>query len=141
LDNGATAADWYWDPGDADFWYDQRQSYVYSTPVTEGTHSYELRVRQTIGKVDAADARLTIIYLPTSYGSVVTSAPMGAGGPPDTVQVPVPTVSTVDLGQERALAVAANQARIEAEIAAMEVKMTELRTALQETRTLIEQER
>jgi len=140
IENGAVAAEFYWDPGDADFFFDQRQSYLQVTAVSAGTHTYELHVRQTIGRSDAVDGKLTVLYFPTSYGSIVAQADIGAGGPADTVQTEPRVGSGINPVAERADAVQANQARIEQEVAAMEARVQVLKQELARTRLLMEQE-
>jgi hypothetical protein len=140
LTDGATAADWYWDGGDFDFWFDQRQSYTYTADVDSGTQTFELQVRQKLGQVDATDAKVTLIYLPTSYGLVVSSKDMGGGASSDTVQVEPPQAVSVNVLSERDDAVAANQARIEREVSDMAIRLAELKAELAQNRALLDTE-
>jgi hypothetical protein len=140
LVDGATAANWYWDGGDFDFWFDQRQSYTYTTQVDSGTQTFELQVRQMLGDLDAADAKVTLIYLPTSYGLVATSVDMGGGVTMDTTQVEPPEALSVDVAAERDASVAANQTRIEEEVSAMEIRLAELKAELARNRALLDTE-
>jgi hypothetical protein len=140
LTDGATAADWYWDGGDFDFWFDQRQSYTYTAQVDSGTQTFELQVRQKLGQVDATDAKVTLIYLPTSYGLIVSSVDMGGGPSSDTTQVEPPQAVSVDVAAERDAAVAVNQARIEQEVSAMEIRLAELKAELALNRALLDTE-
>jgi len=141
LEDGVAMAEWNWDPGDPDQYFDERQSYFSVLPVTEGTHTYELRVRHNKGTADAEAARVIVVYLPTSYGTVGTAVSPGPEGPaPDEQTVPDAS-EPVNLAVERDESVAVNQLRIAEEIAAMEAKLVELQTELKRTRELLEQER
>lgn len=136
LNNGEDAADWYWDAGDDDHWFDQRQTYVHAGEVGAGTHTFELQIRQTLGRVDAVDARVTILYVPTSYGLIATSVDAGGGGAPDTVQAEPSEVSGLNLALEHDASVAANQARIEDELKAMAERLSVLQAELARARAL-----
>ncbi len=130
------AANWYWDPGDFDEWYDQRQTYVHAQAVEAGTHTFELQIRQTRGRVDAVDARVTVLYVPTAYGLIATSADAGAGGVADSTQSNPATVEDINLPAEKSASVAANEARIQGELDAMSVRLAELQAELARSRTL-----
>ena len=133
---GETAANWYWDQGDHDGWYDQRQTYVHASPVESGTHTFELQIRSTRGRVDAVDARVTVLFVPTAYGLVATSADAGAGGAPVMVQANPNEVSGINVAIERDASVAANSTRIEKELAAMARRVTELQAELARARVV-----
>lgn len=136
LDNTEPAANWYWDPGDFDQWYDQRQTYVHASAVDSGTHTFELQIRQTRGRTDAVDARVTILFVPTNYGLIATSVDAGAGGAADSTQVEPVDVADIDVNEERTSSVAANQARIEEELQAMAERLSVLQAELARARSL-----
>lgn len=135
-DGDHAVANWYWDPGDFDEWYDQRQTYVHAQAVDAGTHTFELKIRQTRGQVDAVDARVTVLYVPTSYGLIATSVETGAGSAPDSTQLSPPVAEDINLPAEKTAAVAANEARIQTELDAMAVRLAELQAELSRSRTL-----
>jgi len=141
LQDGLAAAEWNWDPGDPDQYFDERQTYICVIPVTEGTHSYELRIRHNKGTSDAEAAKVIVVYLPTSYGAVAAAASPGPEGPAPLEQALPATSEPLDPVAERDESVAANQARIEKEVAAMQQKLAELQAELESTRNLLEQER
>jgi hypothetical protein len=136
LDNSDTAANWYWDPGDYDDWYDQRQTYTHASQVDSGTHTFVLQIRQTRGRVDAIDARVTVLFVPTSYGVIATSVDAGGGGVPVTVQATPSEVPDVNVTLEHDASVAANQARIEEEVQAMAQRLIELQADLARARAV-----
>ena len=136
LDNGSAVANWYWDPGDHDDWYDQRQTYVHAQAVDSGTHTFELRVRMTRGSLDAVDARVTVVYLPTAYGVVATSSNAGSDVAADTSQAEPAAVDDIDVTLEMNASVAANQARIQMELEAMAQRLVTLQAELARARTV-----
>lgn len=132
-ENGVLQDFWWWDAGDVDAWYDQRQTKVYTDSVTAGTYTYDLRVLQSSGTASAAERKVTILYFPTAYGTV--SSPVAATGGsriPSTAAdgQPVLVDEKVDVEAERAASLAANQARIENEMAVMRAKISELEARL-----------
>lgn len=141
LEDGSALAEWSWDPGDPDQYFDERQSYTTVIPVTAGTHSYELRVRHNKGTADAEAARVIVVYLSTNYGAVGTAASVGPEGPAPGEQTVPEASSPLDLATERDESVVVNQIRIADEIAAMQAKLEELQAELQRTRALLEQDR
>jgi hypothetical protein len=98
--------------------------------VTAGTHTFELQVRQGEGVVDAIDGRVTVLYVPTAYGLIASSDELNLGGPPVTVQLEPSPVYDIDLEAERTAAVAANQARIEAELSNLAARLAALQAEL-----------
>jgi len=142
LEGGSEIESWYWDPGDPDKWYDQNQNHLFLLPVTAGTHTYELQVRQGSGTADALNSRLMVLYFPTAYGSVGGPAPLGLATSPATgVQDETVAASSLDVPAERGESISENETRIDSELAAMKARMTELETQLREARALIEEER
>lgn len=56
----------FWDPGDADTWYDQTQGNTLTIPITAGTHTISLQASTNSGTDYATDARITAMYFPKS---------------------------------------------------------------------------
>jgi hypothetical protein len=134
-EDGDAAAHWYWDAGDLDKWYDQRQTYTHAQVVDSGTHTFELQIRQPRGKVDAVDARVTVVFVPTAYGLIATSVPLSEAVGPDSSQIAPSTVSGINVAAEQNASVAANQARIQAELDEMSVRVAELQAELAQARS------
>jgi hypothetical protein len=79
-DNGSDIASWTWDGGASDQGYDHHQHQVYTGAVSAGPHSFTLSVSQPSGSVTAHDAKVTVLFFPTAYGSVDAPA-AGLFGP------------------------------------------------------------
>jgi hypothetical protein len=135
LDNGGHQAFWYWDPGDVDGYFDQRQTYVYTDSVVAGTNTYSLQVRQNIGSCAATYPKVTVLYFPTAYGTV--GAPLAAAIGSDlntpSAQRNSRTARTarVDVAAERAASVEFNEARIRREVEEMKARLEKLEATLQ----------
>lgn len=142
LEGGSEVESWYWDPGDPDKWFDQNQSHIFVQPVSAGTHTYELKIRQGSGTVDALNSRLMVLYFPTAYGTVSGATPMSLSSSPTTgVQAEPTTASALDVSTERSESILENDLRVNSELAAMKARMSALETELREARALIEAER
>lgn len=135
-EDGTNAAHWFWDAGDLDKWYDQRQTYTHAQAVDSGTHTFELQLRQPRGKVDAVDARVTLIFVPTAYGLIATSTPLSESVGPDSSQTNPGAVSGINVQAEQTASVAFNTARIQAELDEMSVRVAELQAELAQARSL-----
>ncbi len=104
-------------------------------PVSAGTTTIHLNGRYTGGGTgtDTSDIELTLIYIPTAYGA--TSRPAARPNPgnlDDQVFANQPgfIATAADIAAERAQSVAANEARILEELAAMRARMAELEAQL-----------
>ncbi len=71
------------------------------------------------------DVQLTVLYIPTSYGTVNPTM-AGGVGIPDT-DAPVSSISASDISSERAASIEADNARIEKELAEMRRLVEELK--------------
>ncbi|MEM1329113.1 MAG: hypothetical protein AAGG07_00990 [Planctomycetota bacterium] len=71
---------------------------------------------------DVVDRRLTLMFFPTSYGTVA-GRPTLARTIDDEATLPGPPMSSASIEAEKAASVAANVARIEAELAAMKAQV------------------
>jgi hypothetical protein len=147
---GATASSWmscriledavaksycFWDAGDTDPWYDQRQSMIATMPVTKGTHTYTMELYQNSGSASVAYPKLTVLYVPTAYGVVSSPAPpLGNFGEAEvaTGQQLIGPPGIVDVAAERSLAIEANDARIATEMEEMKARVARLEKLLQE---------
>ncbi|MEM1183523.1 MAG: hypothetical protein AAGI53_00830 [Planctomycetota bacterium] len=81
---------------------------------------------------DVGDSQLTLIFVPTSYGTVSrVPGDAGRGVPLDNESGPlVPAPTEADLAAERGASIDVNVARMEAEIAAMKAEMEAMRAML-----------
>jgi hypothetical protein len=139
--DGAEVAEWVWDSGDWDDYFDESQAHFAILPASRGTHTYELQVRHKKCHADATNGKVIVLYFPTLYGSLSgTEALMPEAADPSAQVLPEPTVP-VNVSTARDEAVAVNQARIEKEVVAMQAMLLELQAELQRTRDLLEQER
>lgn len=96
-DNGVDVANWVWDGGAADQGYDHHQHQVYTGSVSAGPHTFTLSASQPSGTVTAHDAKVTVLFFPTAYGTVDAPA-AGLFGPFGTSS---PGGSLPPAGQER----------------------------------------
>ncbi len=95
-----------------------------------GTYTYYFLGDETSGDFRLYDAQLTLLYIPTSYGTV---SPTMMGLPQEETRgYGMPGLSESDISAERAESVAANIARIESELAAMRAELESLREEMEE---------
>ena len=130
--NGGFQSSWYWDPGDVDVpspYYDQRQTYVFTGAVSAGMSTYELRLKVNTGTAQYQAAKVTIMYFPTSYGTVASPTVTNDF---DAGQYSLPTATQVDVQAEREESIRFNQERIERELADMKQRMQRLENQLRE---------
>jgi hypothetical protein len=134
VDNSGQVAFWYWDPGDVDTYFDQRQTYVFTDSVTAGTNTYALQVSQNFGSCAATYPKVTVLYFPTAYGSVGSPLAAGIGSDPNSAAkrgMPQPTANPrVDVAAERAASVEFNAERIRREVEDMKVRLALLEARL-----------
>ena len=110
----------------------------YSAPVTVhglflvsgGAHTFYFLARRTSSTANAYiyDTQLTLVYIPTNYGTVSPTLTGGEDVPDD--DSPVARVTASDIAAERSASIADNNARIEKEIAEMKERLAELETEL-----------
>jgi hypothetical protein len=104
---------------------------LYAAPVTAqglfevasaGTYTYYLLARQASGDGSISDHQLTLLYFPTAYGTVVSTASSSMS--PLAVQEPRRSaLSRQEVEDQRAASEAANAARIQRELAAMRAQL------------------
>ncbi|MFH1501884.1 MAG: hypothetical protein ABIG03_02425 [Candidatus Eisenbacteria bacterium] len=83
-----------------------------------------------IGDWTVSDRKLSLIYIPTAYGTVTPTMLAPAGDPETDVPEAGRPLTEADLAFEHSESIAANQARIDAELAAMRTEMAELKAEL-----------
>ncbi len=107
---------------------------LYRWPITShglfsvgaGTHTfYFLGQELTTASYYVNDVQLTLVYLPTAYGTV-TSPAIVAGNEESDDNVG-PKITAADIAAERAESIAANDARIQKELEDMRAEIEELR--------------
>jgi hypothetical protein len=133
VDNSGQVAFWYWDPGDVDTYFDQRQTYVFTDSVTAGTNTYALQVSHNAGSCAATYPKVTVLYFPTAYGTV--SSPLALGSDlnsPTAQRRPEAVASTpVDVAADRAASVEFNAERMRREMQDMKDRLAQLEAMLQ----------
>lgn len=96
--------------------------------VTQGENTFYLLARQNEGNIDMYDLQLTVMYVPTAYGSVSPTLARGRNdGDEASVAAPLPTPA--DIAAEQAESRAANDARIEREIAEIRERLEAIESA------------
>ena len=96
-------------------------------PVTPGAHTFYLLGNEVSGNLRASDLELSLLFVPTAYGTV---DPLAASeGPTDPDTVPEP-------GIEHAQAGMSNSAQIQQELAAMRAELETLKAQMAEQREL-----
>ncbi len=83
-----------------------------------------------IGDWTVGDRKLTLLYIPTAYGTVSRTEFGETGNPETDVPPAARPLTESDRAFERSESIAANQARVDAELAAMRADMAELRPQL-----------
>lgn len=87
---------------------------------TAGSHTYYLIGQETGGNYTALDLQLTLVYLPTAYGTVQGTEPQGISTGAEDMQAPVqPALGSAGIAAEQREAEAFHLARLEREMKAM----------------------
>ncbi|MBN1885997.1 MAG: hypothetical protein JW876_10815, partial [Candidatus Krumholzibacteriota bacterium] len=101
--------------------------------VTSGSHTFHLLGRENSGDFEIFDAQLTLVYLPTAYGTVVETMRM-AGDPFDDAAPGRPAVDAGAAALERDASIAADRARVDRELAAMRAELEDVKRLMEEER-------
>jgi len=110
----------------------------YSMPVTvhsifevpsDGSHTFYLLGDELSGDIDCFDMQLSIIYFPTSYGTVMSPAPAGDVSDDDAATMSGLTADFVE--NQRTESIEANNTRIRKEIAEMRSRLEKLERMLE----------
>jgi hypothetical protein len=136
-------------PSDQDFefaWPAVAPTGVFQIPVsahglfaaTAGSHTFYFVMDKltSSGSYTVQDTQLTLVFLPTAYGTVTPSLaqPLTLAGLDDE-SLDRPEWSPAEAAAEQAESVAFNQARVERELADMKARIAELERTLAEQRT------
>jgi len=136
--NGSSFASWYWDPGDVDGFFDQRQTIVLTDSIPSGGfYTYDLRVRQSSGSASLTDQKLTVLFIPTAYGSVATPVAATDATELSGMELTKQNVSEgepIDREASIQASIAANQARMDRELAQMKADMEALKAELRNSK-------
>jgi len=125
-ENGPIMATWSWDAGDADGFSDQTQVRIITRPIpAAGPFTYTLLMSQVPfnGAVTAGLAKITVLYFPTAYGGFAFPSPQH---PNEDAQVS----GAFNVEAERAASIAANQARLDEELAQIRAERAEIEARL-----------
>ena len=110
---------------------------IYMTPVTAhglfavtaGDHTFYLLGQETGGTFFAHDLQLTVLFIGSQYGTIQPTLASANSVPDD--QLPTRSgLSQAEIDAERAQSIAANQARIERELAEMRARLEQLEVEL-----------
>ena len=97
---------------------------------TAGSFTYYFQADESSGNWHIFDRDFTLVYLPTAYGSVPTRTSSAAAGTDIEASAPGRPLTEADIAAEREESIAANNARIERELAEMEARISELRASM-----------
>lgn len=101
--------------------------------VTTGSHTFYLLADENAGNFSVFDEQLTLVYLPTAYGTILQPA-LAAGEASDDDATRRPALGAADVEGERGESIAANRDRVERELAALRAEVEELRRLAEEER-------
>ncbi|MCK5406273.1 MAG: hypothetical protein KAJ37_02410 [Candidatus Krumholzibacteria bacterium] len=101
--------------------------------VTAGTHTFYLLAQEFTGAYTIADMQFSLMFIPTAYGSVTGTLALGYGGS-DEDGVMKPSMTPADIAAERAQSIAANQTRLERELADMRAEFEAFKEELRRER-------
>jgi len=93
--------------------------------VTAGSHTFYLLAQETSGAIDVLDSQLSVLFVPTSYGTVSPTVLARDGG--DEYSPRVAPMSQAEIEAERAQSIAAEFARRDSEAAELRAMMETLR--------------
>jgi hypothetical protein len=97
--------------------------------VSSGTHTFYFLANEASGDVDVYDMQLTLVYIPTAYGTIESTL-LGAENLPDEKASEIASKSGSDIAAERVESEVANRERVERELAAMQAKLDALKEEL-----------
>ena len=92
------------------------------------------------GTIFVYDMQLSLIYIPTAYGTVDTTTTSGNRSVPDEEATEIPAMTSADIAAEQAEAKAASRARVERELIEMRLKLEELEARIEEENERIRNE-
>jgi hypothetical protein len=109
-------------------------------PVSEGTNTFHLVGLISTHFTDdtwVGEVQLSVIYIPTDYGDIYPYEYPAArttteGGDADEIEAARGPLTQADIEAERTASIAANQARIDRELAEMRAEMEKLRREMEE---------
>jgi|GEM_PF-6343027 len=129
-ENGPVVSTWFWDGGDLDGFYDQHQTRIITRFLPGPVTTYTLLLAQIPlgGAILAGNAKITVLYFPTTYGAFSSSSPELSNGEDEQL------LGAFNLEAERAASIAANQARIDREMATMKTEMEALKQRMDANR-------
>ncbi|MCK4511742.1 hypothetical protein KAW64_08390 [bacterium] len=120
IPNNAGSGNWY--PGVATQWLFEVASV--------GTHTFYFLADQVVGDWDVYDRNMTLVYIPSGYGTVSSTIAAPPSNPEETTVETGRAMTEADVVAERAESEAFNNARIERELAEMEAKIAEIRASM-----------
>lgn len=95
-----------------------------------GSNTFYFLAQENSGTYSVVDMQLTLVYLPTAYGTVVATKIEGESNIPDEQAPKVSSLSLSDIEAERAESEAFNSARIERELAEMRAQIEALKAEM-----------
>jgi hypothetical protein len=95
-----------------------------------GWHTFYFLGDELLGDWQVNDRALTLVYFPTAYGSIGQTVAAPPENPEERSAAVGHAMTPADIAAERDASVAANNARIEVELAAMEAKIAEFRASM-----------
>lgn len=114
---------------------------TYATPVTvhglfavvAGSNTFYFIAQEQAGACTALDLQLSVVFLPTSYGTIVPTEPLQAGTAGDDAHaIAAPGVGSAEIAAERREAEALNVARLEREMKAIRDELEVLKQSQDE---------
>jgi len=94
--------------------------------VSAGSNTFYMLARENSGNVEMYDIQLTVIYIPSAYGTVSPTLAFGRNDG-DIASSPAAPISAADIAAEQAESGAANDARIERELAEIRAEIEALK--------------
>ena len=101
--------------------------------VAAGAPTFYLLADENLGNFSVFDAQLTLVYLPTAYGTVVEPA-VALGAVSDDAAPPAPALGAAEIERERSESIAGERERVDREIAAMRAEIEELKRLAEKER-------
>lgn len=117
-------------PGAASGTYRQATTVHGLFSVSAGARTFYFLGYEYGGNITLNDPQLSLIFVPTSYGSVVSTL-TGQTNIPDEEAPAAPALTAADLDRERTESIADNEARIAAELAELRERMNALEGLLE----------
>jgi len=99
--------------------------------VSEGSNTFYFVGKQIVGSSTAYDTQLSVIFIPTEYGTIDVPSGLAANDAPDETAVIRGPLTQTDIAAERAEARTANEARLQRELEEIRQRIEDIESEME----------